>query len=99
MQPHDGMGYFGYDNYQRMYVGCWVSSSSTQMLTMRGAMSPDGKKLTMYAEMDEPMLGVYGRLIKCVTDYVDDDTQIFSVYDLHAGDNYKVFEIEYKRKK
>lgn len=99
MQPHDGMGFFGYDNYQRMYVGCWASSSSTQLLTMRGGLSPDGKKMTLYAEMDEPMLGVKGRLIKCVTEYVNDDTQLFSVYDLHAGDDYKVFEIEYKRKK
>lgn len=99
MQAMDGMGLFGYDNYQRMYVGCWASSSSTQLLTMRGTMSPDGKKLTLYAEMDEPMLGVRGRLIKCETEYVDDDTQVFRVFDLAVNDAYKVFEIEYKRRK
>ena len=99
LKPMEGMGFLGYDNYQRMYVGCWASSSSTQLLTMRGGMSPDGKKLTLYAEMDEPMLGVRGRLIKCVTQFIGDDTQDFSVYDLHAGDDYKAFEIEYKRRK
>ncbi len=99
MQPMEGMGFFGYDNYQHMYVGCWVSSSSTQLLNLRGTMSPDGRKLTLYAEMDEPMLGVRGRLIKCVTEYVDDDTQLFTVYDLAVDETYKVFEIEYKRRK
>lgn len=99
LKPMDGIGLFGYDNYQRMYVGCWASSGGTQLLTMRGCMTPDGKKLTMYAEMDEPMLGVRGRYIKCVTDYLNDDKFIFKVYDLAVDENYKVFEIEYTRRK
>lgn len=99
MTPMEGYGLFGYDNYQRMYVGCWADSLGTQLLTMRGAMSPDGKTLTMYGEMDEPMLGIRGRLVKYVTSYVDADNYTFAIYDLHAGDDYKVVEISYKRTK
>jgi hypothetical protein len=71
----------------------------TQLLTMRGNMSQDGKTLTMYGEMDEPMLGVKGRLVKYVTEIIDDNHHVFSVYDLHAGDDYKVVEVAYTRKK
>jgi hypothetical protein len=95
----EGMGLSGYDNYQNMYIGCWVDNMGTQMLTMRGQLSPDGKTMTMYGEMDEPMLNVRGRMVKYVTKWLDDDTHVFNIYDLHAGDDHKVFEIEYKRKK
>lgn len=97
--PWDGIGMFGYDNFQKMYVGCWADSMGTQLLTMRGNLSQDGKTLTMYGEMDEPMLGVRGRMVKYVTDIASDDKQIFSIYDLHAGDDYKVVEVIYTRKK
>jgi hypothetical protein len=99
MVPWEGMGLFGYDNYQKVYVGCWADDMGTQLLTMRGNMSQDGKTLTMYGEMDEPMLGVKGRMVKYVTEIINDDHHVFSVYDLHAGDNYKVVEVAYTRKK
>lgn len=99
LTPVDGMGLFGYDNYQKVYVGCWADSMGTQLLTMRGNMSQDGKTLTMYGEMDEPTIGVKGRLIKYVTNIISDDKHVFNIYDLHAGDDYKVVEVTYTRKK
>jgi hypothetical protein len=102
-QMHDmaweGMGLFGYDNYRQMYVGCWADTMGTQLLSMKGSMSQDGKVLTMYGDMDEPMLGVIGRNVRYVTTYIDDNTQKFEIYDLHGGDNYKVVEVMYHRKK
>jgi hypothetical protein len=94
-----GMGLFGYDNARNLYVGCWANDMGTQLLTFRGGASPDGKTITMYGEMDEPGIDVYGRFVKYVTQLIDDDTELFSVYDLHAGEDYKVVEITYKRKK
>lgn len=95
----EGLGLFGYDNYQKVYIGCWADSMGTHMLTMRGNMSPDGKTLTMYGEMDEPMLGVRGRMVKYVTTIESDDRHVFQIFDLHAGENYKVVEVVYTRKK
>lgn len=97
--PIEGMGMFGYDNYQKVYVGCWADTAGTQLLTMRGSMSPDGKVLTMFGEMDEPMLGVRGRMVKYVTTIMDDNHHVFQIFDLHAGDNYKVVEVDYRRRK
>jgi hypothetical protein len=97
--PWEGMGMFGYDNNRNMYVGCWADTMNTHLLTMKGTASPDGRTVTYYGEMDEPSLGVYGRLVKYQTQVKSADEQLFAIYDLAAGDNYKVLEVTYKRKK
>ncbi len=96
--PYEGIGMLGYDNYKNLYVGSWTNNLSTEMLIMRGAMDPTGKVLTQYGEMDEAMLDVYGRMIKYVTRIVDKDKHIMEIYDLHAGEGYRVVEITYTRK-
>jgi hypothetical protein len=97
--PYEGMGLIGYDNYRKMYVGNWAHTMGTDMLIMRGAFDPAGKVLTFYGEMDEPMLGIVGRMVKYAFRVLDEDRYVFEVYDLHAGPEYKVSEITYTRKK
>jgi len=92
-----GIGLTGYDNYKNMYTASWADNMSTHLLTMRGAMAPSGKMFTYYGEMDEPMLDIAGRMVKYVTEVIDDDKHVFRIYDLHAGDDYKVLEISYER--
>lgn len=94
----NGIALTGYDNFRKMYVGSWVDNHSTHLISIRGSMDPTGKVITMYGEADEPMLGVVGRTLKYVTRIIDDKSHVFEMYDLHAGDNYKVFEILYTRK-
>ncbi|MBK8267654.1 MAG: DUF1579 family protein [Planctomycetes bacterium] len=96
--PYEGTGLTGYDNDRKVYFGNWANNLGTAMLTFKGSVSQDGKTLTMYGEMDEPMMGIYGRYVRYVTKTISKDKHVFSVYDLHAGDNYKVFEIDYERK-
>lgn len=97
--PWEGMGIFGFDNYRKLYVGCWVDTMGTQMITMKGTVDPSGKVFTYYGEMDEPALGVIGRTVKYETRVMDDDHAVFSIYDLHAGADYKVVEVAYARQK
>ena len=94
----EGMGLTGYDRHKKLFVGSWADSLNTHLLTMSGAMSPDGKKLTMYGYMDEPGLGVNGRMVKYVSHIISDDERRFEITDLHAGDDYKVVELTYRRK-
>jgi len=96
--PFEGIGLMGYDNYRKMYVGTWVDTMNTTILSMRGNADPSGKVITTYGTMDEPMLGVIGRTVKYVSRVVDKNTCRFVMYDLHAGDDYKVMEIAYTRK-
>jgi hypothetical protein len=65
---------------------------------MKGIADPSYKRWTYYGEMDEPGLGVIGRHVKYVTRIVDENTYVFDIYDLHAGDDYKVIEMTYRRK-
>lgn len=95
--PFAGMSLLGYDNFRNVYTGVWADSMGTQLLTYVGSASPDGKVFTYYGQMDEPMLGVVGRVVRYVTRVVGDDKHVFEMYDLHAGENYKVMEITYER--
>ncbi len=97
--PVSHLGLTGYDNYRKMYVAYWADSMGTALLTMKGGVDPSGTVFTSYGEMDEPMLGVVGRMVKYVTRIIDDDTHVFEIFDLHAADDYKVIEITYERKK
>ncbi len=98
-QPFEGIGYTGYDNYKNMYVFSWIENQSTMMLTASGMADPSKKVFTFYGQMDEPMLDVSGRTVKYVIKIINEDKHVFEIIDLHAGDDYKVIEIVYTRKK
>lgn len=95
----EGWGTAGYDNYKNMYVGTWCDNMGTQIFQYSGKKNPETGKYTYYGQMDEPMLAVAGRTVKMTTTVKDDDSHVFEWVDLHAGDDYKVMEITYKRKK
>jgi hypothetical protein len=95
----EGLGLMGYDNYKNMYVGMWADNMSTHLLTMRGSRHPETNLFTYYGEMDEPGLEVGGRTVKYENRIVNEDKHVFSIYDLHVSEDYKVLEITYTRKK
>ena len=96
--PYEGIGFVGYDNYRNMYTGSWRSNLGTNVLSYTGSMDPKGKVLRSYGKMDEPMLNVIGRTVKYEMTIVNKDQHILKVYDLHARDDYLVFDITYTRK-
>ena len=97
--PMHGFGIQGYDNFKQKYVGMWVDSMSTALLTMSGTASRDGKTESMWGLMDEPMTGEVGKHVKYVTRVIDKDTFAFEIHDLAiGGDRTKVVEIVYTRK-
>ena len=97
--PYRGLGLTGYDNFRNMYVGVWMDSMGTQMLTMKGTADPSGKVFTFYGEMDEPGLNMVGRTVKYVTRIINNDKHVFEIYDLPVGDDYKVMELTYTRRR
>jgi len=97
--PYLGFGMMGYDNYKNLYVSTWYSNMGTELLQMTGSRHPKTGITTMYGTMDEPQLNVHGRTVKYVSKPTGDDHFTFSIIDLHAGDDYKVIEISYTRRK
>lgn len=95
-----GFGISGYDNFKHQYVGMWVDSMGTAMLTMQGNIDRTGKVIVEYGTMDEPGLEQVGKMAKYVTRIVDSDTFVFEIHDLDIiGGETKVMEITYHRKK
>ncbi len=97
--PFKGMSLTGYDNFRNMYVVNWADSMGTGMIRMYGMQPPGSNTITFYGEMDEPAMGVVGRTVKGVNRIISDDKFTFELYDLHAGDDYKVIEMTYERRK
>jgi hypothetical protein len=82
-----------------MFTGTWVDNQNTHMLSMAGMVDPSGKVFTWYGEMDEPTMDVRGRQVKYQTKIIDENKHVFAIYDLHAGEGYKVIEVTYTRAK
>jgi hypothetical protein len=98
-QPFNGVGYTGYDNFRKKYVGFWIDNMTTAMSTMEGTMDKEGTTLSMLGKMDEPAIGKKDIKVKYVTRMVGKDKHIFESYDLTAyGDKQPVMVITYTRK-
>lgn len=94
-----GLGITGFDNIKNQYVMSWTDSLSTAIYTGKGGMSPDGKSVTFFGEMDEPLTGEMGKTIKYVLRVIDADRHTFEVYEVLYGEPFKVVEIEYARRR
>jgi len=98
--PFEGIGYTGYDNYNKKYVSFWIDNSTTQTTTMSGLADRSGRTFTLYGTMDEWLTGENGKTVKYVTRIVNRDKNIFEAYDLGIeGPNQRMMEAVYTRKK
>ena len=98
-QPFEGVGYTGYDNAKKMYVGTWMDSMGTGIMSSTGK-AEGANKMAFTAEMDDFMTGKKTQFKQTVT-VVDPDHHTFEMWgpDPTTGKNYKVMEIQYSRKK
>jgi hypothetical protein len=98
--PFTGFALTGYDNFHRQYVGLWIDSMSTALVTMEGGIDRTGKRIELFGRMDEPMLAQIGKTAKYVTQILGDDRFVFEVHDLDIiGGDTKVLELTYERVK
>lgn len=96
--PFHGLGYTGYDNYKKQYVGWWMDTASTSGSTTTGSADGD-KTMTFTGSMDDPMTGGVCQMKQVVT-VVDADHHNFEMWmTMGDGKPYKSMEIAYSRKK
>ena len=96
--PFNGIGYTGYDNIQKAYVGSWMDSSSTSMMTSIST-AADGKTITYSSTMQDPMTGKAATGTTRIT-MVDADHTNMEMWGAGPdGKMYKSMEIMYSRKK
>jgi Protein of unknown function (DUF1579) len=96
--PFDGVGFTGYDNYKKKYIGSWVDSMGTAMMTLTGTVDASGKVFTMLSDMDDFMTGKVMK-VRAVTRIVDANQHVFEMYGPDPkGKEFKMMEIVYTRK-
>ena len=97
--PFRGIGYTGYDNIKKQYVGTWMDTMTTAMMVSSGKAEPDGKSFTFTSSMDDPMTGKSSPIKEKVT-IVDDDHHTLEMWGAGPdGKMFKMMEIAYSRKK
>jgi hypothetical protein len=52
--PFEGIGYTGYDNVQKRYVGIWLDTFGTGLMTSAGKGNPTDERIDCVAEAIEP---------------------------------------------
>lgn len=97
--PFTGVGFTGYDNIKKKYVGSWMDSMSTSMMISTGTANADGKSYTFTSTMDDPRTGKSSKVKEKVT-IVDDDHHTLEMWGAGPdGKTFKMMEIAYSRKK
>src|SRR5512132_3684828 len=56
-QAFEGLGYTGYDNFKKKYMGTWMDNMSTAVMVSEGTMDSAGKVMTQTSTMDDIMTG------------------------------------------
>ena len=96
-QPFSGIGYTGYDNVAKKYVGTWMDTASTGVMLSSGSMA--GKVMKSSATMSDPMTGKMSKASTKVTFGDNDHYTMEMSAPGPDGKMVKVMEIQYSRKK
>ncbi len=96
--PFSGIGYTGYDNIKKQYVGTWMDTMSTSVMTSAGGPTSD-KTYEFKSSMDDPMSGKSMPVTSKMT-VIDDNKHVMEMWaPAPDGKMFKMMEITYTRKK
>ena len=92
-----GHGLEGYDNVKKKFVGTWMDNMGTGIMMSEGDYDPTTKTFTYRSEM-EPMPGMK-TAVREVLKVTDKDHMTYEWYENRGGQDVKMMEISYTRKK
>ena len=96
--PFQGIGYTGYDNIKKQYIGTWMDSMSTAVMMSTGK-GGSGNTWEFASSMDDPMSGKTMPVTEKVT-FTDADHHTMEMWSPGPdGKMFKMMEIAYSRKK
>jgi hypothetical protein len=94
-QRFRGMGLSGYDNFKKKYVGAWIDSMGTGIMTTEGEYDAKKHELVETGVSSGP---AGEEKFKMVSRYLDDNKFVFSMYMVDAdGKETKMMEMTYTR--
>jgi len=96
--PFSGIGYTGYDNYKKRYVGVWMDSFGTAMFHTTGSFDASGKILTSTGRMDDFTSGKVITITEKMKIVNKDEIQFEMWGPDPNGKDYLMMKIDYTRK-
>jgi len=97
--PFNGIGYTGYDNLAKKYVGTWMDDMSTSVLVSSGSLSSDKKSMNFTSTMIDPMTEKSMKVKEKIIIH-GKDHHVMEMWTAGPdGKQYKMMELDYKRKK
>lgn len=97
-EPFNGIGYTGYDNVQKKYVGTWMDSGATGIMNSTCTLDAPGKSMTCKGSVWDPMTGKPS-VMESKTSWTDRDHHAMEMWGMGpGGKKYKMLEITYTRK-
>ncbi|MGE5177685.1 MAG: DUF1579 domain-containing protein [Bacteroidota bacterium] len=96
--PFEGMEVLGYDNIKKQYVSSWVDNMGTGILSSQGgAMDPATHSFTLSGTFPDP--SGKEQSVRQVTNIVDGNTYVMTMFANAGGKEAKMMEITYTRAK
>ncbi|MEO5906242.1 MAG: DUF1579 domain-containing protein [Saprospiraceae bacterium] len=95
--PFEGQSILGYDNSKKKFVTTWIDNMGSGIVIMTGDWDEGSKTLHLKGTQTNPMDGT-DMIIRQEVKFVDDNTQVTTMYGSHAGAEEKMMEINLKRK-
>ncbi len=94
--PFKGLGITGYDNLNNEFVGTWIDSFGTGIMTSTGTCNDDWSVCTSEGIGPDPVTGM-NKKIKMVDRRIDADNFVFEMFDTTDGKEWLAFQLTYKR--
>ncbi len=97
--PFSGVGYTGYDNYKKKYLGVWMDTMGTAMMSSTGSFNASGKVLRSTSRMDDFTTGKVVTIRSNLTIVSNDEVKMEMYGPAPDGKEFRMMEIVYTRKK
>jgi len=94
--PFEGIGFTGYDNVQQKYVGTWMDTFGTGMMTSIGTGRPTDQRIDFVCEAIEPsgQKKIFDAIIR-IRDHEHHSYEMWTMGP--GGKSYRVMLVEYER--
>ncbi|MGI8952294.1 MAG: DUF1579 domain-containing protein [Chitinophagaceae bacterium] len=95
--PFEGHSIVGYDNAKKILVSSWIDNFGTGIIYMEGTYDPSTKTATFKGKETDPMTG-NDIDVRQTMQFIDDNTQLLTMYQTQNGQEFKSMEIKFTRK-
>lgn len=94
-RPFEGMGWDGYDNAKQKFVGTWIDTMGTGLMTSEGTYDPSTKTVTHQMEMSSPMGPMK---LRATTEHKSDKEFVMTMYMVSpTGQEAKAMVVTYTK--